>query len=96
MFALRIIEETRENENLPFEQVVENFVIGNSYSILRNGATKEFDAIMESEFPEAEITPIESLLCTENGSKFFIWYPTALRQYSYFIMTESGKTFERL
>lgn len=96
MFVLRIIEETRQSENEPFEQVIENFEIGNSYSRVKKGVTKEFDQIMESDFPEYEKEPIESLLCTEHGRTFFIWTPTPLRVYSYFIMSESGKTFERL
>lgn len=96
MFTLRIIEETRESESVPFEQVIENFEIGSSYSILKKGATKEFDEIMETEFLGADMMPIESLLCTEHGRKFFIWEQTPLRNYSYFIMTENGKTFERL
>ena len=96
MYSLRIIEETRESESVPFEQVIENFEIGSSYSILKKGATKEFDEIMETEFLGSDVMPIESLLCTEHGRKFFIWTPTPLRNYSYFIMSENGKTFERL
>ena len=96
MFTLRIIEETRGSENDPFEQVIENFEVGYSYSILKKGDTKEFDQLMRREYPESEIESIESLLCTEQGRVFFIWTPTKLQVYSYFIMSEGGKTFERL
>ena len=101
MFALRIIEETRENENEPFEQVIENFEVGKSYSVIKKGITKEFDRIMDEQFPEIDKADISALLCIEKGDEklgnvFFIWPKTSLRVYSYFIMTESGKTFEKL
>lgn len=96
MFTLRIIEETRENENTPFEQVIENFELGNSYSILKKGATREFNEEMKAHYPESSHDDIRALLCAENKLKFFIWNEQPNRNYFYFIMTENGKTFERL
>lgn len=95
MFVLRIIEKTREDKSIPFEEVIENFEIGISYTRLWKG-TSEFNEIMEREFPEADKEPIESLVCTELGRYFFIWHPNELRVYDYFIMSENGKTFERM
>lgn len=96
MYTLRIIEEVRENQNEPFQQVIENFELGSSYSRIKKGATKEFDQIMADQFPEQDKSEVESLLCSENGWTFFIYSNTPNRVFSYFIMTESGKTFERI
>jgi hypothetical protein len=96
MFVLRIIEETRENEQTPFHQVIENFELGNSYSILKKGITKEFDEVMKRIYPDKKTEDVSALLCTETGKEFFIENYNPLRQYSYFVMNENGKTFERL
>jgi hypothetical protein len=96
MFALRIIEETRENENAPFEQVIENFALGNSYAVLKKGATREFDEEMKASHPDVKTDDIRVLLCAENGLHFHLKKETILSRQDYFIMTESGKTFERL
>jgi hypothetical protein len=96
MFALRIIEETRKNKNVPFEQVIENFELGSSYSKLKSGATNEFDLFMEENYPETDKSTVESLICGRNGDVYFIERNTENKQFSYFIMTESGQTFERL
>lgn len=96
MFALRIIEEERENKNAPFQQVIENFELGSSYSKIKKGSTKEFDKLIKEKFPDTDKNGIESLICAENGHTFFIEDNTENKVYSYFIMTESGKTFERL
>lgn len=99
MYTLRIIEEERDNENLPFDQVIENFEIGKSYSVIRKGKSKEFDAILET-YEGVNKEEIDAILCVErmydNNNVFFIYHPTALRQNHYFVMTDSGKTFERL
>ena len=51
MYTLRIIEETRENEKDPFEQVIKNFELGNFYQIARRGCTSKFDDLL-NEQPE--------------------------------------------
>jgi hypothetical protein len=100
MFVLRIIEETRENESVPFNQVIENFEIGSSYSVIRKNDSDEFDSIMKKEYPDVNKADISALLCVqrcdEHGNIFFIYPRTPTKQFSYFIMTENGKTFERL
>lgn len=96
MYTLRIIEETRKEADLPFDQVIENFALGNSYSILKKGATKEFDEEMKIIDPTQRLNLIRVLLCAENGLHFCIAEETNLKRYDYFIMTESGKTFEKL
>jgi len=104
MFTLRIIEETRENENAPFEQVIENHSLGKSYAKLKQGVTKEFDIEVErlkdelkEDWPKTDVkNDVDSLICGQNGEVFFIMKETPLKRYDYFIMTENGKTFERL
>ena len=96
MFTLRIIEETRQNEKAPFEQVIENFALGNSYSILKKGCTREFDEIMKRNYPERSSDDIRALLIAEMGREFWVENETELSNYSYFIMTDGGQTFERL
>lgn len=95
MYTLRIIENTRENEENLFEQVIENFELGNSYSIIKKGSSKEFDSQLEECF-ENDKKDIRLLLCAENGIKFHILNNNKNRIFEYFIMTDSGKTFEKL
>jgi predicted peroxiredoxin len=96
MFYLRIIEETRKDESSPFEQVITNYELGNSYSVLRKGITEEFEKNMDYYFKELKEDGISALLCGENGLKFFIMEETELKTFAYFIMTETGKTFEKI
>jgi hypothetical protein len=96
MYTLRIIEEKRDNDNVPFEQVIENHELGSSYTKIKKGVSKEFDTIMKDLFPEESKLEVESLVCGENEKVFFILSRTILRNNAYFIMTDSGKTFERL
>jgi len=99
MFILRIIEEIRRDVDQPFEQVITNYEVGKAYSVIKKGISKEFDAILES-YPEAIKQDISAMLCVDKkydeNNVFFIMNPTEIKKYSYFIMTESGKTFERL
>jgi len=94
MYTLRIIEETRYDETMPFEQIIENFELGNSYTKIKNGV-REFDAIMD-EYPEEPRDLIRYIICSDHGNEFFIMENSENMQYSYFIMTESGSTFEKL
>ena len=96
MYTLRIIEETRENENAPFEQVIENHELGNAYTKLKKGSTTEFDSVMKKLFPEESGAEVNTLICGENEKVFFILQNTPLRENGYFIMSENGQTFERL
>lgn len=94
MFTLRVIEETRESVNVPFDQVIENFFLGAAYSVVKNG-TREFDRIMKAEYPETDKERVVALVCGEN-ERWFVEKNTDLRNFTYYIMTENGKTYERL
>ena len=92
MYTLRIIEETRKNEKLPFVQVIRNVNLGNSYSTCTNGSA-EFDNIV-SGFPKDNA--IRKIVIDSKYLEHTVLSNNKLRNYSYFIMTENGKTFERL
>jgi hypothetical protein len=96
MYTLRIIEETRQDEKKPFDQVIENFSLGNSYTILRKGSTTEFDTFLDERFPGEDRTKIRKVIIPESNHEFFIMEETPLERFDYFVMTDSGKTFERL
>lgn len=96
MFVLRIIEEERKNTSAPFEQVIENFELGNAYTRLKKNSTSEFDEVMKHYYPETSKDDIDSIICGHNGLRFFIVCNTELKTNAYFIMTESGQTFERI
>lgn len=76
MYTLRIIEETRETVDEPFQQVVENFYLGSFYSIIRKGLTKEFNEIFTREFPGKSQENIDALLICDSGRMFFIEHST--------------------
>lgn len=95
MYTLRIIEETRENEKVPFDQVIENFEVGESYSIIKKGFSKEYDKEM-AEWTDSTAESVTAILKCENGKTFHIVKNNEFRNYTYYIMTESGKTFEKL
>lgn len=95
MYTLRIIEETRDNKNDAFDQVIENFELGKAYTRLNNG-TREFDRVINDLYPEWDKDEILAIICGENGDEYFILKDNEYRQHTYFIMTESGKTFEKL
>ena len=96
MFTLRIIEETREDKTKPFEQVTENFELGDAYTRIKKG-NREFDKIVDEMFPESKDDMlIKSIICGENQKQFFIMENEENKVYHYFIMSDSGKTFEKL
>lgn len=96
MFTLRIIEETRENSNQPFDQIIENYYLGDKYSILKKGDTKEFDKIMDEEFPNSNKKDLIGILCFNARDRIFIERPSALRRFTYYIISDNGKTFDRI
>lgn len=101
MYTLRIIKETRDNVNVPFEQEIENFELGTNYCVLKKNRTSEFDRELKlltgnEDINSVDFPWIRSILRSDNGLKFFIQNPTEISQYTYFVMTDNGKTFERL
>jgi hypothetical protein len=87
MYTLRIIEKNG---------VIENHYLGTSYARIRKNTTEEFNSIMKEQYPDEDISDIDSLLCAENGKIFFIIKTKTPNKRNYFIMTDSGNTFEKL
>jgi len=96
MYTLRIIEEERENESTPFEQVIENFELGDAYTKIKNGSSSEFDKYVEKDMPSDEKGKIDSVIIGSNGHTFYIMNNSRNREFSYYIMGDSGNTFEKL
>lgn len=97
MFALRLIQETRESEERPFEQEVETYELGISYALLKKGVTKEFDKLInDPKYTGVDTTRVQAIVCGDNGLEFFIEDGNSLAKNTYYIMTEGGATFEKL
>ena len=95
MYTLRIIEETRENEKSPFEQVIRNIEIGSSYTRIQRGESSVFDNLL-NDYPEYAKVSIRAFLLFGNGEVYPVSENDTNHNWSYFVMNESGKTFERL
>jgi len=95
MYTLRIIEETRENENTPFEQVIRNVEIGSSYTRIKRRCSSLFDGLL-NDYPEYAKGLVREFIIFGNGEVYPISESDSNHNWSYFIMTDSGKTFEKL
>ena len=95
MYTLRIIEETREDESKPFEQVIKNFELGNFYQIARRGCTSKFDELLVEQ-PEHLRNRIRMFIVGAGCNAMPILSKTEFVQCEYFVMTGNGSTFERL
>lgn len=82
MYTFRIIEKSG---------VISNHELGDAYSVFRKDETKLFSKIMLEEFPDSNQEDITSLVKGQNGAMFFV-----TKSMRHFIMTDSGKTLERL
>lgn len=96
MYTFRVIEELRENEFDPFDQVVTDYELGLSYSKIRKG-TKLFDLTMKSDYPELGNDPRTIMILRgENGRSFFIQKNTELQEFTYYIVGDTGSTLQRV
>lgn len=96
MYTLRIIEEKRKDEKSSFEQIIENQELGDAYTVFHKGITKEFDSRMDTEFKDFDKSQVRALVVGSNGKSFFILNNKDNYQNTYYIMTDGGKTLERL
>ncbi len=96
MFTLRIVTEFRDKETDPLDKITDNNELGNSYAKLEKGKTRMFDQIMDEQFGEYDKSEVKALVIGENGLVFFISESKDNEVYAYFIMSENGKTFEKL
>jgi len=95
MYTLRVIIEERSNNYDLFEQVIDNYVLGNSYRIVKKGNSKQFEEGIK-EYPEENAENVRAVLFSEKQETWFIMESSENLKYFYFIMTENGKTLERL
>jgi len=95
MYTLRVIIEERSDEKKPFEQVTDNYALGNSYRVAKKGNSKEFEQGI-AEYPTESSDNVKAVLFSEKEQTWFILESSKNIKYSYFVMTENGKTFERL
>lgn len=97
MFVLRLIQETRESNSKPFDQVIENHELGKSYALLKKGETKEFEKVLNNEkYAEFDITKVRAIICGDSGSEFFVEDRTDLGNNTYYILNDKGEIFEQL
>ena len=95
MFALRIINKTRDNVNEPFKQQIETYELGLSYALIKKDTSKEFNEILTRSNVE-DHTIVRAIVSGDNGLEFFIEDNTPLIQKSYYIVSCNGSTFEKL
>lgn len=98
MYTLRIIQLNLWENGLATEEVVECHELGDAYTKLVKGRTKEFDEIMDSEFQGYDVTQVRALIKGNNEKSFFILDNSKYKDvaYYYYIMTDSGKTLEKV
>jgi len=95
MYTLRIIEEIRDRETKVFDQIISNHALGSCYTFVKKG-TKFFDECLKNKYPETDKTTVSGLVLTETGNVWFLKVPEVNRRNTYYVMTDTGKTFERL
>jgi hypothetical protein len=95
MYTLRVIIEERQDASRKFEKVIDNYALGNSYRVAKKGASKQFEEGIK-EFSEESENGVKAVLFSEKEQTWFIMESSENVKYSYFIMTESGQTFEKL
>lgn len=82
MFILREIDEDYSQRN---------YWVGNNYTVaIKDLHPKLFKTICETIGTSTDA--IEGIVATEDGE----WWPLHSNGYHYYIMTESGKTFEKI
>lgn len=79
MYTLRIVEDG----------FIQNIALGNSYTVAL--PISEQFASMALNFKEESISNLNSIITSEYGTTFPIWYNK-----DYYIVADNGKTFEKL
>ncbi len=95
MYTLRIIKEEKFAKDEPFEQITENRILGNWYKVIKKGISREFYE-RSKDLPEVLAEHAFALILSERQPAFFIFNDKEMLKRTYYIMTESGKTFEKL
>ena len=95
MYTLRLIEEFKVDEKSPWQEAISNFELGNGYTLFRG-----FHPILlkaRNGFKDVETKEkLLSVIHGENKREINIWDNDENIRRVYFVMTDSGQTFERL
>ena len=95
MFLIKVIRETRKDNKEPFQQTTENYELGASYQVLKRGITNLFDEQMK-QYPQMDATKLKAIVIGQSMLNVFIHENSDNETWSYFVMTENGKEYERL
>ncbi len=97
MYTLRVVKQERENSESNFNQTTENFELGDAYIKLEKGLSEKFDMYVNKEvIGEEKYNSISAIVIGTSNHIYTIVESTDDAIYTYYIMTESGKTFEKL
>lgn len=101
MFILRTVEDVQmlrnvgeEGEPLPMSTNVKNIIIGNDYEVVKQSNSKYSKYLYKLGLDEGKL--LQEVMFLESSSlndELVLWKDENI---SYYIMTESGKTFEKL
>lgn len=96
MFALRVIKEFRSDKESPYEQEITNIALGTFYINVSRESTNKFNELLEQIQRQKESKEIRMIITGQNNVNLLIRENTENIRYTYFIMTDSGTTFEKL
>lgn len=108
MYTLRVIEEKRVDKDSPFDSETHNFYLGAHYSVYRRGLSRAFERFLANNNKEkkvfddsscvaAPLNDIRGIVLAEEGSKVIHLLDDSENiKRNYYIVMESGRTFERI
>lgn len=99
MYTLRMIREKIDRDTgVELSRSETNINLGNSYSVIKNTNTEEFLKQVKNFYPEIDARKVRVIVNDENDFAWFLDFIQPKTEYveEFFIMTENGKTFERL
>lgn len=101
MFILRTVEDVpmlrqvgEEGGILPIATNVKNIVIGSDYEVIKQGSSQYSHYLNEYGYEADKLTDEVMFLTSSSLNRELILWKT--KEVSHYIMTESGKTFEKL
>lgn len=108
MYTLRVIEEKRDDKCSPFDSETHNFYLGAHYSVYRRGLSRAFERFLannskakkvldESSCADAPLNDVRGIvLAEEGGNVIHLLDDSENIKRNYYIVMESGRTFERI
>lgn len=98
MYTLRMIRKKLDKELHELSRGETNINLGNSYSVIKNTNADEFFNQVKEDYPDIDTQKVRVIVNDENNFAWFLDFIQPKTEYveEFFIMTENGKTFERL